>query len=1126
MASICKCRLFDFSMSIKYSFVLDQFDAYIMMIWFSVFKDIMQNNPFNLLSQLQTVAGANSTNSQENSGQPPWNNAALMGAMQNMLSRGNSSTVPPNLPGNALSGVGQQSWANKPPAASDSSVDLNIFRQFQLQQQSQPVQSQMNSPQRAAAVPGWNNLQGATASAAGAGTGVAAANPLMNMMVPSFMPQPMGAVQQQQPQQTNPMAGFMQVMQMMSMTGMMPNMGTQMPNMDPNMTKQLLMQLVGQLQQSGQLGTDDSVQKMLQQALCGGAQNLGNVMAPAAEVISIQPDEGEDQNTDEEIQAPGPASSKRKFKGIKAKTVEVKDASPKAKGDAGVLQKSIVITPEGRSRPSKKPSGADSEHGKKETDKKTVRTPASKSGAKGPGVRKVGPQSKLNEASKKIPELVMVDSDDDDGEITTSSIAEEAKSKKGNAGKTKTQEKQAKKSAMVVPKVSPRGSKDSGKSTVPDFPLQRIKVEDIEDESYEVHSRSPRRAKASGSEKTAEINVMPQIKLEPDVKPCIPFGVNVKQCEVRLERLKRDANGEFVVPLNLRKATAVVKSESRSSAYGEPLSVKRKDDQPPPISVQLLPNLNAVVHPQMRTIFVGHLNGNMQWLSLIGWAASRSFCQCPFCPMLTDTPKPILNHIRSDHTDLTFALAKMKPPTGKFLYLFCRHCDFVAVDVTINWLHFEVYHNVSDILEGTARPRIEDFAPAKIENRRGLEDVMDTFLSYMCYDCELINDDSKQVAIHVLYEHPNTPHYNGCFVKLLGLRKPLKSENVQYKKIISDDDFTEFRQEAFICMMCDYIAHCPYMALSHNLITHQTKRVLFECMEAGCSFNCITDAAMSQHLTSKHRLKTDLRCSTTLLEPRVDGYMECVITVNRKTSRQATLQRCHPVNENINGVNAPVSVNDEENEGEETDEETREYKPKKKKKRSGKPVGRLPKTKVEHELENGKDDEEESLDDNQLPEDVKITINPPSPDDSDECPSSPGSDNSGDTIVDGPPNNENAVNEEEPVSPDADDVTKQNSPMDSGDVEDMDGNQEDKADSTRPSDSEDEGADNGEEKAKDIMTDILREPCCLSTDIYLPVPNTEICTFDSNLDAEGANKQDTAGSEDTQKLHSPGKDLP
>lgn len=1092
------------------------------MILFSVIKDIMQNNPFNLLSQLQ-AGGANSTNSQDNSGQQPWNNAALMGAMQNMLSRGNSSTVPPNLTGNAVPGIGQQSWANKPQAASDSSADLNIFRQFQLQQQSQPVQSQVTSPQRTATVPGWNNPQGATASAAGAGAGVAAANnPLLNMMAQSFLSQPMAAVQQPQP--ANPLSGFMQVMQMMSMTGMMPNMGTQMPNMDPNMSKQLLMQLVGQMQQTGQLGMDDSLQKMLQQA-CGGAQSLGNIMPPAAEVISIQPDESEDQNTDEEMQAPGPASSKKKFKGIKAKTGDVKAASPQAREDTGVLQKSIVIAPEGRSRQPKKSSGADSERGKKEADKKTARTPASKSGAKGPGGRRAGPQSKMNEASKKIPELVMVDSDDDDddGEATISSVAEEAKTKKGNAGKAKTQEKQTKKPASVVPKVSQKGNKDSGKSTVPDFPLQRIKVEDIEDESYEVHSRSPRRAKASGSERTAEINIMPQIKLEPDVKPCIPFGVNVKQCEVRLERLKRDANGEFVVPLNLRKATTVVKSESRSSAYGDPVSFKKKDDQPPPINVQLLPNLNAVVHPQMRTIFVGHLNGNMQWLSLIGWAASRSFCQCPFCPILTDTPKPILNHIRTEHTDLTFALAKMKPPTGKFLYLFCRHCDFVAADVTINWLHFEVYHNVSDILEGTARPRIEDFAPAKIEIRRGLEDVMDTFLSYMCYDCELISDDSKQVAIHVLYEHPNTPHYNGCFVKLLGLRKPLKSENVSFKHIISDDDFTEFRQEAFICMMCDYIAHCPYMALSHNLITHQTKRVLFECMEAGCSFNCITDAAMSQHLTSKHRLKTDLCCSTTLLEPRVDGYMECVITVNRKTSRQATLQRCHPVN--VNGVNnAPVAVNDEENEDEETDEETGESKAKKKKKRSVKPRGKPAKTKVEPVLENGKDDEEESLDDNQLPEDVKITINPPSPDGSDECPNSPGSDDSGDTIVDGPSNNENTVNEEEPASPGTDDVTKQRSPMDTGDVEED--NQEEKANSTHPSDSEDEVADNGEEKAKDIMTDILREPCCLSTDIYLPVPNTEICTFDSTLDAEGANKQDTAGSEDAPKLDSPGKGLP
>lgn len=1170
----------------------------------------MQNNPFNnFLAQLQGAANNMPASSgQDSSGQSAANilgNANLLGAMQNALARGSTS-----MPGNVIG-----SLPGTMPSSS-AAPDMSVFRQFQLQQ-NQPAASGANSQRTTSgsggagllsgsptasgnlqALSAWNNptnpgaalntLQVPSATwnnpATGASSNPAAGtasvgnfagqsvnnNPLMNAMLQTYMSQQM-AMQQAQ---TNPMAGLMQQMMqsMMPFNAVLPGAGSQVPALDPNMAKQLVMQLVGQLQQSGQLSGDDSIQQLLQPVAGGSNEATSNVGAPKvqqAESMLIDDDLEVKEESEQQpvVVKKTPRSTKSKGQELGSSTGADIAIQPKAPGKRNrQTKKSALATPT--------ESAGQSAGGFGNIGGATLAVPLAVASSikteegETPSSRRKGAAGKPG--NKNIPEIVAIDSDSDDNSssfqaIETasegSSVVEEKKAKKGK-GRGKAQEKVTKKPGKdqsVEPAVGIQRTKKADKSdqrTIPE-PVRRIKIEDTaEDPAWiaEQGTRSPRVAKGVPSEPAAA-DLQVKAEESADVKPyIIPPGVKLRRCEVQLERLllKRDAKGRFIVPEGSQKSSGAVMCKLEPAAAAGKSVSPYKIDMPnggrrgsPGASrdismtqshgIDLLPNLNAASQPQMRTLYVGHMKGNMQWLNLIGWAKSRCFCQCAFCPILSETPKAILSHIRSEHPDLTFALTKMKQPSGKFLYIFCRHCDFIALDVTINWLHFEVYHNVSDILEGTARPRIDDFAPAKLEIQRGLEDIMECQQSYMCYDCELITDESKQLAIHVLQQHADTVHYNGCFVKLLGIRRPLKSENVPYKRIVSDEEFAEFRQEAFICMMCDYIAHCPYMALSHNLNTHQTKRILFSCMERDCTFNCVSESQMIQHLSGRHKLKADLTCSSTLLEPSHGSFVECVIGVNRKTSSEPSLQRCNvraPVNP---GRVSPVTfTSDEDTEGEDgaVNGEDNKEKTKKKIKKEGNEKNSLQCTAVssswEKGLENGDSETEEDANEGEdkLPDDIQITINPPSPDGVDGEAKSPRSDGSNDTIVEDAPNNDEVPPEqdEEPMAVEDASASKTGDHVESEQPPTLEPVTAKDLAAAGDDCTKDAGADCLKDAgAGDFAADIPPEPYCLSTDVRLQVPSADIGAFGTDVNAEGTSRD---ADEQPRQLNTPEKVFP
>ena len=309
-----------------------------------------------------------------------------------------------------------------------------------------------------------------------------------------------------------------------------------------------------------------------------------------------------------------------------------------------------------------------------------------------------------------------------------------------------------------------------------------------------------------------------------------------------------------------------------------------------PLRVEVSMCMNEFRDSQLRIMYMGRPDENMEWLAVVSVVKdSKNFCQCCFCPFLGSSPKEIADHMVGEHGELNFALNKMRQPSGPLLLIHCRHCDFVSADPTIMFIHFEVHHGLLGIIDNASSVDVDLQTPVNLR-KFNLDEVVSILTSYVCFDCSLISDDVHKVSLHILQEHPETMNYNGCFVKLLMIQKSDGFESVTYRQVINNLDHANSRREMFHCMICGYVGFCPFLSLSHNLMTHQTKKLVYICSIKNCSFRCLEDEFMLNHLTDKHNLamKKSFRliCSATLVD-KIDPselYKECEVVINRKTS--------------------------------------------------------------------------------------------------------------------------------------------------------------------------------------------------------------------------------------------------
>ena len=125
----------------------------------------------------------------------------------------------------------------------------------------------------------------------------------------------------------------------------------------------------------------------------------------------------------------------------------------------------------------------------------------------------------------------------------------------------------------------------------------------------------------------------------------------------------------------------------------------------------------------------------------------------------------------------------------------------------------QVYHGVPGILDACSHPDVDVSAPLPLLNVLKLDDNVSSVTSYVCFDCAAVSADSDtnlaatQMARHVVKEHPESPNYNGCFVKLMMLQRvegdpDSISGTVTYRQAIYDAMHSRGRREVFVCMLC------------------------------------------------------------------------------------------------------------------------------------------------------------------------------------------------------------------------------------------------------------------------------------------------------------------------------------
>lgn len=297
--------------------------------------------------------------------------------------------------------------------------------------------------------------------------------------------------------------------------------------------------------------------------------------------------------------------------------------------------------------------------------------------------------------------------------------------------------------------------------------------------------------------------------------------------------------------------------------------------------INVLPNMNTSHDPEVRYLFMGRSNG-LDWLNLVSFRSDNDTAnQCMFCPFTSTNVRTVTSHIVKKHSDLSFVLSKVKQPPNRVIYLACRHCSYLTFESTLLWIHFELFHGVPGIMDGSTLPPVKIIDPQFMETISLDRLVNGSGLVYACFDCLLCSSSQQLVAAHVLKFHPDTVNFNGCFVKLV-MVKTKDGDSFTYRQALNDDEHSDALKDIYICMLCQYQTHCSYLALAHNLRMHQQKRILYICSQ--CNYQCLQERALETHMSSCHNHPHNLSalCSTTLVINSIDGILvECEIPMKR-----------------------------------------------------------------------------------------------------------------------------------------------------------------------------------------------------------------------------------------------------
>jgi len=306
-------------------------------------------------------------------------------------------------------------------------------------------------------------------------------------------------------------------------------------------------------------------------------------------------------------------------------------------------------------------------------------------------------------------------------------------------------------------------------------------------------------------------------------------------------------------------------------------------------TIVLANNMNFRRNLELQTLFVKIDDAADGMNALLGWAVkseSKLFFQCMFCPLVDTSAKGISMHVRTAHQKLSFAMIKKVPQSGLMLFMHCRRCDFISVDITSIWIHFSIHHGLQRILSD---PNVTDVTPPPtVRQSINAADVAVIFPFFKCTMCSFLATDNRYVAQHAVHSHPSgdvTTQYNGCFVQVIKLSKPKQlipgetySDVVEKFEGVTGAASVGMQTNIFVCVFCSYVSYIRLLAISHHIRLHTGKHLMYKCSYDQCRERSMSSESMIQHLKTVHECGTMLCqrmcCQVTLIERQEHELVE------------------------------------------------------------------------------------------------------------------------------------------------------------------------------------------------------------------------------------------------------------
>jgi hypothetical protein len=758
---------------------------------------------------------------------------------------GTPPVLPPpgQFPAGSSSSAGGMPFGEGAPASSSSGVDISMLL---AQAMSVPLATAFlqgllaNTPPSGPVPPTATGLFPVTPPAP---------NPILQMMMQMFKStqQPASTVQVSSPN----LGPVQSPVSSTNRPGSAPNRAApssssppaiQLPPMDANVAKTLLLQLAQQLQQAGQLPNDDTFQNFLQTIQSAGSATVSS--AGTASVVKTEIKKERSSSPCSVHKTPD-ESVKHVAKSEPAVEMVLKRENSKELDDVKLSNSSLSLVTSSnvyidvaQSAPFPKVSG-DSSSENDAGDESDESSNSSNNAADVPVRHRLSPalnKSKFGNSSSA--------SQKSDGRRSLSPAGgkkvargkgppDRSRGRQTEVSRTKSGLSESSQDDSSGSRVIARGNTRS--SVTPEVRHQKMRIRNVRwnpnirlrDCSVKlvrvriVHDSNGRIV--IPKKESSRVTRLKQHKVHINV-----LSVSEDSCEPAMPKLEPEINLDTgssyyqAAPLEqkVRTSTEVPKPSVAKTVSADTSNKPAFGQQP--LQVAVSSNINSSKSPQLRSMYMGLLKDNMEWLSLVGCyrkqcgtgqQLSKQYCQCAFCPAVGDVPLDVALHIRSEHSELTFALNKIRASTGSVLYICCRHCDFVAVEPTILWIHFEIHHNIPGILDSTGgrHPNINLSIDDPPLRQFSLDDTLASATSFVCFDCGAVvaerdtSASSSRLARHVLRRHPDTKNYNGCFVKLLMLQHietDAAKSRITYRDAIYSQAYERGRREVFVCMLC------------------------------------------------------------------------------------------------------------------------------------------------------------------------------------------------------------------------------------------------------------------------------------------------------------------------------------